>query len=164
VDRRVSGRRDRPTFSITIRPAEITDVDALLAIENAVFPTDRLGRRAFRHAVRSPTIICLVAARGKDLLGYVNVERRRNSAAGRLTSIAVAPRAAGMRLGHRLLAAAETETTVAGATRMRLEVRADNGVARRLYERAGYRLLDTLAHHYEDGSAALLYEKTLTRA
>lgn len=164
MDRRVSSPRKRPPLSVTIRAAVPADVDSLLEIENAVFPTDRLDHRAFRHAIRSPTIICLVARRHAEVLGYVAVERRRNSSAGRLTSIAVAPRAAGARVGERLLAAAEKAATAAALTRMRLEVRADNGRARRLYERAGYSVRETLDDYYEDGAAALRYEKALTSA
>jgi [ribosomal protein S18]-alanine N-acetyltransferase len=163
VDGRVSGSRKRPPLSVTIRAAAPADVDFLLDIENAVFPTDRLDRRAFRHAIRSPTIICLVAKRRAEVLGYVTVERRRTSSIGRLTSIAVAPRAAGARVGRRLLAAAEKAARAAALDRLRLEVRADNARARRLYEGTGYRMLETLDDYYEDGAAALRYEKALTR-
>ena len=158
----MSGPRRRPPLSVTIRAAAPADVDVLLDIENAVFPTDRLDRRAFRHAVRSPTIICLVAKRRAEVLGYVTVERRRTSSTGRLTSIAVAPRSAGARVGRRLLAAAEKAARAAALDRLRLEVRADYGRARRLYERAGYRVIESLDTYYEDGAAALRYEKTLT--
>jgi ribosomal protein S18 acetylase RimI-like enzyme len=161
VDGRVSGAGKRPPLSITIRAAAPADVAALLEIETTVFATDRLDRRAFRHAIRSPTIICLVASRRAEVLGYVTVERRRNSSAGRLTSIAVTPRAAGARVGQRLLAAAEKAASAAALNRMRLEVRADNRRAKRLYERAGYRVLETLDDYYEDGAAAVRYEKAV---
>jgi ribosomal-protein-alanine acetyltransferase len=160
VDRRVSGRR-RPPIAATIRPARPADIDALLAIENAAFATDRIERRAFRHAIRSPTIVCLVASRGSKVLGYGIVERRRNSATARLTSIAVAPEAAGAGLGRRLLPALEAEAIASGAWRMRLEVRADHEAARKLYETAGYRAVETLEGYYEDGGAAQRYEKAL---
>jgi ribosomal-protein-alanine acetyltransferase len=158
LDGRVSVARP---VRLAIRPAEPRDIGAVLAIETSVFPTDRLERRNFRYAIRSPTMICLVGA-GDEALGYVIVERRSNSTAARLTSIAVSPDAAGQGLGKRLLAAAEREASAAGATRMRLEVRADNGPARKLYERTGYRVIATLDGYYEDGAAALRYEKALS--
>jgi ribosomal-protein-alanine N-acetyltransferase len=164
VDRRVSGQRRRPPAQATIRPARPDDVDALLAIENAAFASDRIERRAFRHAIRSPTMICLVASNGAEVLGYGIVERRRNSTAARLTSIAVAPGAAGAGLGQCLLAALETEAVAAGAQRMRLEVHADNAPARKLYETRGYLLVATLEDYYEDGGAAQRYEKALASA
>ena len=145
-----------------IRPARPDDIEALLAIEMAAFTTDRIERRAFRHAMRSPTMICLVAARAGEVLGYGIIERRRNSTAARLTSIAVAPHGTGHGLGKGLLAALERDALAAGAQRMRLEVRADNDVARKLYETARYRVVETLDEYYEDGSAALRYEKALS--
>ena len=87
---------------------------------------------------------------------------RRNSTAARLTSIAVAPHGTGHGLGKGLLAALERDALAAGAQRMRLEVRADNDVARKLYESARYRVVETLDEYYEDGSAALRYEKALS--
>jgi [ribosomal protein S18]-alanine N-acetyltransferase len=161
VDRRVSGGRDRSSRDIIVRRAEASDLDALLAIENAAFTTDRLERRNFRHAVRSPTMICLVACKAENVLGYGIVERRRNAAAARLTSVAIEPHGTGQGLGTRLLEALEEETAAAGPRRMRLEVRADNAGARKLYERTGYRLVETLEDYHEDGGAALRYEKAL---
>ncbi len=86
MDGRVSGRCKRTFAQVAVRPARPDDIDALLAIESAAFATDRMERRAFRHAVHSPTMICLVAARGDYVLGYGIVERRRTSTAARLTS------------------------------------------------------------------------------
>ena len=161
MDGRVRGPAKRRPTDIAIRTAEAADLDALLDIENAVFPSDRLDRRNFRHAIRSPTMVCLVAGGAGEVLGYAIVERRRTSSAGRLTSIAVAPAAAGAGLGQRLLGEAEATARAAGLKRLRLEVRADNRAARKLYDRAGYRLVETLDDYYENGAAALRYEKAL---
>jgi ribosomal-protein-alanine N-acetyltransferase len=143
----------------SIRAAQSADVDALLAIE-AVFPTDRLDRRGFRHALASPTID-LLAAEDRGLAGYAMVHRRRGSALARLTSLAVRPDRAGRGLGQALLAAAERRALERGCTRMRLEVRTDNLPARRLYERSGYRCFATVEGYYEDGETARRYEKAL---
>ena len=155
------GRRKGSSFRGAIRPAESGHIDALVRIEEAVFAMDRLNRRNFRHAIRSPTMTCLVGQKGGEVLGYVILERRRGSTAARLTSIAVAPHAAGRGLGRKLLVAAEKAAREAGLRRMRLEVHADNATARKLYERAGYRLLETLGNYYENEASALRYEKAL---
>ena len=169
MERRLSGRRKRllaraTAQRVAIRPATPADTGAILAIEHAVFRTDRIERRAFRHAMRSPTIICLVAKEDGEILGYGIVERRRTSSAARLTSIAVAPHGLGRGIGKRLLAALERRAKAAGARRMRLEVRASNAAARALYEQAGYGIVDTLKEYYEDGATALRYERTIARA
>ncbi|NNM71074.1 ribosomal protein S18-alanine N-acetyltransferase [Enterovirga aerilata] len=154
----MSGAGRRRTAA-AIRPAEPDDVPALLAIEEASFPTDRLDRRALRHAVRSPTILARVAADGDEVLGYVLVQIRRGSDLAWLTSVAVAPGRQGDGLGRRLVDAAERAAREAGRTRIRLEVRADNEAARKLYERAGYRRIAVIPDYYEDGAAAWRYEK-----
>ena len=152
------------SHEVTIRPAEAGDVDALLALEEAAFAADRLERRAFHHAVRSPTIVSLVAVADEGLVGYVFIERRRNAGVARLTSIAVAPQVLGRGLGRRLLLSAEQAAARHGCRRLRLEVRADNGPAQSLYERTGYRRFETVEDYYEDGAAAWRYEKSLEAA
>jgi len=154
--------RARGGGKVEIRPARSEDVPELLSIENVSFPTDRLDRRAFNHAVRSPTILAQVAVapEGKAL-GYVLVQIRRGSDLGWLTSVAVLPDAHGQGVGSELVQAAEQSTREAGRARIRLEVRADNASAQTLYERAGYARSEVIPDYYEDGSAAWRYEKAL---
>ncbi|WP_375462129.1 GNAT family N-acetyltransferase [uncultured Enterovirga sp.] len=146
---------------IRIRGAEIRDLDLLLQLEEDAFPGDRLGLRDMRHAIRSPTILTLVAERKGTLAGYVFVQVRRGSTLGRLTSVAVTRDAAGQGVGRALVAAAEGAAVAAGCDRMRLEVRADNDRAARLYEAGGYRMIGEVPDYYEDCEAARHYEKRL---
>lgn len=144
-----------------IRPAEADDINGLLAIENTVFPTDRLDRRGFRYSIGSPTIDVLVASDRGEPLGYVMVHRRRNSTIAHLTSVAVADTASGRGLGRLLVDAAESVARKHGDRRLRLEVRGDNKVAQHLYETAGYVRFETVPKYYEDGADAHRYEKLL---
>jgi ribosomal-protein-alanine N-acetyltransferase len=147
--------------SIAIRDARDSDLGNLVRLENEAFAGDQLDRRAFRHALRSATIDMLVAEEAGEMLGYVQIQRRTGSDLARLTSVAVAGAAGGRGLGAMLVAAAEALAHRRGCGRMRLEVRADNVRARRLYERTGYALFTTVPEYYEDGEAALRFEKTL---
>ncbi|HEX8166162.1 MAG TPA: GNAT family N-acetyltransferase [Beijerinckiaceae bacterium] len=160
MDRALKSRAPRRHGTYGIREARPDDLDALLAVED-VFPTDRLGRRNFRHAVRSATTDLIVAEDEAGAAGYALVQRRRNSKVAHLSSIAVGPGAAGRGLGRALLEAAEARARANGCTRLRLEVRTDNGPAQKLYGRAGYRRLETVPDYYEDGAAAWRYEKDL---
>lgn len=153
---------DRACVSPTVRLAARADLDRLAAIEEAAFSGDRASRRALLHAITSPTIDCLVAEEGGQVIGYASLERRRNARAAHLSSLAVAPSVMGRGLGRVLLQAAETCARTSGFERLRLEVRADNGPARRLYERTGYTALIAIADYYEDGATAWRYEKRLT--
>ena len=151
-----------PQDAPVIREASPDDVDSLLAIEDAAFPGDRLTRRNFRHAIASPSIVSLVAEVEGRVTGYVLVETRRNARVARLSSIAVKPGAAGTGTGRRLAEAAGREARRRGCDRLRLEVRADNARAIALYEAAGYRRIGRERRYYEDGEAALKFEKALT--
>jgi [ribosomal protein S18]-alanine N-acetyltransferase len=145
----------------SIRPATRADLDGLLALEAGAFAHDRAERRAIRHAIDSPTITLLVAEEGGAVAGAATVEHRRGSGVARLTSVAVAPDRLGRGLGARLLAEAEAGARARGADRLRLEVRADNAAAIRLYERAGYHRFKVVPRYYEDGASAWRFEKAL---
>lgn len=144
------------------RPAEPGDLDGLLALEHAAFASDRLDRRALRHAIGSRSILALVVdGQDRGIAAYALVETRRGSAIGRLSSIAVSPAAAGRGTGRALLRDAEAAAAGAGCRLLRLEVRADNAAAIRLYEREGYVLIGREPDYYEDGETALRFEKAL---
>ncbi|WP_375456920.1 GNAT family N-acetyltransferase [uncultured Methylobacterium sp.] len=154
---------------LTVRPARLDDLDALVALEHATFATDRAERRAIRHAILSKTMSVLVALLRDDdgacvLVGAATLERRRNSRSARLSSIAVSSARAGLGLGGRLMQAVEDEARRHGCTRLRLEVRSDNGAGLRLYERRGYRRFAVRESYYEDGMEAWRYERLLTDA
>jgi [ribosomal protein S18]-alanine N-acetyltransferase len=153
-------RRDAP--ALTIRAAGPADLDALVALEHAAFPTDRAERRASRHAIRSASmdvLVALVDEGGAVLVGAAVLERRRGTRVARLVSIAVAPARGGLGLGGQLLDAAEARARSTGCDRLRLEVRADNGAGIRLYERRGYRRFAVRPDYYEDGMEAWRYER-----
>jgi ribosomal-protein-alanine N-acetyltransferase len=164
VDGCVSRDAAEPRADLVVRPAEPTDVDALLALEHAVFEIDRLERRSFRHAVRSPTVSLLVAEAADQVVAYAMILRRRGSAIAHLGSIAVAHAATGMGVGKQLLTASESEAAAHGGARLRLEVRDDNAVAQQLYETMGYERIGRIEDYYEDGAAAWRYEKELSAA
>lgn len=146
---------------LVLRDAAAADLDALVRLEDRVFPGDRLDRRAFRYALGSPTIDMRVAYADGAMLGYVQIQRRRGARVARLTSVAVSPEAHGQGVGRRLVSSAEALARENGCTALRLEVRADNARARGLYERAGYALFASVPDYYEDGEAALRFEKAL---
>jgi ribosomal protein S18 acetylase RimI-like enzyme len=146
----------------TLRPATLGDLDALFALEHAAFATDRAERRAIRHAIRSASMDVIVALIDGDVLvGAAVIERRKGTRIARLASIAVAPNRGGLGLGGRLLDAAEETARAKGCTRLRLEVRADNGAGIRLYERRGYTRFMVRPDYYEDGMEAWRYERAL---
>lgn len=146
-------------MSLAVRTARPSDLDALVAIELAAFPGDRLTRRALRRLVASPSAEVELAVIGDRVAGYFVVLFRDGSRVARLYSLAVAPGVTGA--GRRLLEAAEHAATMRGAGELRLEVRADNPRAIDLYARNGYRRVGDIPGYYEDGQTALRFRKML---
>jgi ribosomal protein S18 acetylase RimI-like enzyme len=144
-----------------LRPGRLRDVDALLALENAVFTTDILSRRSFRHFLTAPTSSLIVAEEGGRLAGYALVLYPARSKLARLYSIAVAPHIARSGIGPLLLAAAERAAARRKRRAMRLEVHEHNTRAIGRYEKSGYRLFGRLHRYYDDGGDALRFEKPL---
>lgn len=142
-----------------IRTARMSDIDALVAIENAVFEGDRISRKSFRHLVGASTAAVLVAESAGAPAGYAVVLFRKGSTGARLYSIAAKPHGGGK--GRALLAAAEQVALKRRRHSLRLEVRDDNARARALYERNGYRRIGEMPRYYADGATALRYEKPL---
>src|SRR5690606_17293017 len=145
-----------------IRPARASDIDALVTIENAVFQSDRISRRSFQHLFRSGAATILVSGAGAAISGYTMVLYRKGSTVARLYSIAVALRHSGSGIGKKLLEAAEQAACERGRMVLRLEVREENERARRFYEKAGYRRIGRKEKYYQDGAAALRFEKLLS--
>ena len=87
---------------------------------------------------------------------------RKDSATARLYSIAVAEQSRGLGLGQRLLQAAMDLARSRCMRELRLEVKASNKTAIRLYERAGFSFMRQIPKYYEDGATALRYRKDLT--
>jgi ribosomal protein S18 acetylase RimI-like enzyme len=147
---------------LPMRTAVPADVEALVAVENAVFETDRISRRSFLHFIASPSAELLVAHRAKGgIAGYTLVLYRRSTSVARLYSIAVVADMRGSGLGEALMAAAEEAARQHGELFMRLEVRPDNAHAIALYERRGYKLFGRCLDYYEDHADALRLEKSL---
>lgn len=146
-----------------MRRANPADLDALLALEQATFDSDRISRAQWRRHIGSATATVLVAGETPpDVDAAAVVFYRRNSPIARLYSLAVAAHARGTGLGGVLLAAVEADALARGCKSMRLEVRLDNLSAIALYEHRGYMRGSRIPGFYEDGSDAWRYVKHLT--
>ena len=151
-----------PAAAVRIRSAELSDLDDLVALEQHSFDSDRLSRAQFRRHLDSDSAKVLVASTGPHrFLGTAVVFFRKRSGVARLYSIATHHTARGQGVGSALLAAVEQLALRRRCRALRLEVRADNHGAARLYERLGYRRLVALAGYYEDGGDGWRYEKLL---
>jgi ribosomal protein S18 acetylase RimI-like enzyme len=146
---------------VKLRRGRRSDVEALVALEQAVFTYDLLSRRSFRHFLSAPGTTLLIAENAGKLAGYVLVLYPPRSRRARLYSIAVALHLGGRGVGARLLAAAEQAAWRRGRRSMRLEVHEHNTRAVSRYEKSGYRLFGRHRRYYDDHADALRFEKPL---
>jgi ribosomal protein S18 acetylase RimI-like enzyme len=144
-----------------IRPATVTDVPALVELENSCFDSDRLSARQIRYLLTKARAETLVEESEGRIRGYVLVLFSRATSSARLYSIAVDPAARKSGLARSLLAAAEEGAKAEGKAYMRLEIRRDNLPSQRLFLAAGYRQFAVEKDYYEDHAEALRYEKCL---
>ena len=114
---------ERRSAATRVRAAALTDLDALVEIENRCFDTDRLSRRSFRHLLTRGRAATLVAVRAGAILGYVLVLFSRGTSLARIYSLAVDPDSRGQGLGRELVSAAEDAAQDQECSEMRLEVR-----------------------------------------
>lgn len=144
-----------------VRRAVAADLDALTALEEAVFVTDCMSRRSIRSLLASPSAAVLIAEHQGRVAGAAVVLTRRRCTVGRLYSLAVDPAARGHGLGPALLAAAEAEARARGCRAIRLEVHETNARAIERYRRAGFTQFGRHVAYYEDQGDALRFEKAL---
>jgi ribosomal-protein-alanine acetyltransferase len=152
-------RESRPASSV--RRARPADLDAIDAIEASSFDADRFTRAALKRLIASMTAACLVAEIEGKVVGYVAVLFRIGTFVARIYSIAVHPDIRGRGVAQDLIEAAERAARTRGARSIRLEVRASNNAAVRLYDRAGFTFLERKPGYYQDGEDALRLEKRL---
>jgi [ribosomal protein S18]-alanine N-acetyltransferase len=154
-----SSPRSKPAAKL--RRGRNADLGALIALEQAVFTTDILSRRSFRHFLTAPGATLIVAEASGKLAGYVLVLYPPRSKLARLYSIAVAPHIGRRGVGPLLLAAGEAAARRRGRRAMRLEVHEHNSRAIARYEKSGYRPFGRHRGYYDDRGDALRFEKPL---
>jgi ribosomal-protein-alanine N-acetyltransferase len=154
----------RHPADLVVRAAEMADLEAILALENASFETDRLSKRALRRFIAAPSRPLIVARSGSELLGYILIVTRKGGRAARIYSLAVDARHGRRGVGRELLHAGERYARAHGLDALRLEVRYDNFAAIALYAKLGYREFGRHASYYADGAEALRFEKPLSAA
>ena len=150
------------TADVRVRRAEMSDLDDLVTLEDITFDSDRLSRAQYRRHLDSDTAQVLVAsANHRHFLGTAVLFFRKGCGVARLYSLATQPDARGKGVGSSLLDACAEFAQRRRCRALRLEVRADNVAAIRLYERLGYQRIGEYEHYYQDGMNAWRYELAL---
>ena len=145
----------------TLRPLRWWDLDAVHALEQELFGPTAWPLEAFWGELAQPNRTLLVAqpAAGPDappdagsgggVVGYAVAVV--NGADADVQTIGVSPRLQGRGVGRLLLRALLEAVRAAGATRVLLEVRADDAVAQGLYLSEGFEQVARRRGYYQPG-------------
>ena len=145
-----------------MRRAKPADLDAIMRLERETFVNDAWPEDAMRRELESPHGYYLVAVDDEEedperrLLGYAGLLAPSGSAQGDIQTIAVAPFVRGIGLGRGLMHALITQARRRHLAELFLEVRADNPIARALYESLGFEEIGVRRRYYRGGVDAVL--------
>lgn len=133
---------------LSLRPACLDDLDAIWAIESAVFGAEAWSREMMREELTADhrVYLALVDTRG-EVRGYGGVLTVGDE--GDIQTIALQPGARGSGQGRRLMNALLDEASQRAVQQVFLEVRADNPVARSLYASLGFAEIGVRPKYYQ---------------
>lgn len=155
--------KNKDFLPFKLRPAKISDIKALIILENKIFNYDQLAFQNFKHFLtrgHAQLIVC-VEANKKEIAGYSLVLFRKNSRKCRLYSLAMDPNYRGRGLGKMLLKKSETLAKKTGAVIIGLEVKEDNLGAITLYKTFGFQEIGKKEDYYSDHTTAIIFQKEL---
>lgn len=153
---------------MSLRAATLDDLDAIMALEEASFPTDAWARETMRQELASEhtRYFVLEGDAADDLLaGYAGLRALRGAADADVQTITIAERRRGRGEGRLLLRALLAEAVAAGAREVFLDVREDNAPARSLYRSEGFEEIGRRPRYYQpDDVDAVVMRLQLTAA
>ena len=114
--------------------------------------------RVKRH-IRDPECMVLVASRKGVIAGFAVM--KFNDVTAHLLLLAVQPGERRAGIGTAMLRWLEKSCLTAGIRHIRLEVRADNSVAKNFYAHLGYRQLGRVAAYYDKRESAVVMGRSL---
>lgn len=133
-----------------MRDLRWTDLPELASLEAELFPDDAWAQETWwAELAARPRRSYVVAVQHGRVIGYAGVDLGGEVAD--VMTMAVAPAARGSGLGRRLLDELVDRAEADHAAHLMLEVREDNGPARKLYETKGFKLLTVRRRYYQPG-------------
>lgn len=151
--------RTAPPEGVLLRPMTADDVDAVMALERALFPADAWTEGMLRDELaETATRRYTVAVTDDDaLVGYAGL--RFVPPEGDVQTMAVAQSAWGTGIGAALLTELLDQAARRGVRDLFLEVRSDNPRAQKLYARFGFEQIGVRRGYY-NGADALVMRRT----
>ena len=134
---------------MTSRAATLDDLDAIMALERASFPSDAWSDAMMREELASPHGWYVVVEEAGRVIGYAGLRAPRGARDADIQTITIASTARGRGRGRALLRELLEEAARRGITAVYLEVRADNPVAQGLYASEGFTEVGRRPRYYQ---------------
>lgn len=147
---------------MSVRVAEVSDLDAIMLLERESFMTDAWSEPMMREELLSPHGRYLVVEEAGQLVGYGGVRAPEGARDADIQTITIAASGRGQGRGRLLLRELLAVAESRGIREVFLEVRADNPVAQALYVSEGFAELGRRPHYYQpDDVDAIVMRLTL---
>jgi ribosomal protein S18 acetylase RimI-like enzyme len=140
-----------------ILSSNIRDLGQLRRIEQACFPKDAWPLLDLMAVLTFPEVVRLKAVIDGKMVGFIAGDPRRSEEMAWIATLGVLPEYRRQGIARALLLECENRLKFA---RLRLCVRMENTGAILLYEKEGYERVSVWPKYYNDGSDALVMEKT----
>jgi [ribosomal protein S18]-alanine N-acetyltransferase len=150
-----------PSGPFLLREYSPRDLERLCVLDRRCFPAKiAYPPQTMREAIEESGAFSIIAEDESGGIVAFVVAGRTSPRVGHIATIDVAPEARRRGLGTLLMQAAETRLTDLGVRKIRLETATSN-LARRLFEKLGYKRAGKIERYYQDGSDAWVMEKTV---
>jgi [ribosomal protein S18]-alanine N-acetyltransferase len=144
---------------VTIRPATVDDLDAIMAIERVAFAADAWSVAMMQEELASPHNRYVVVEEAGRIAGYAGLRAPQGSKDGDIQTIALTASSRGRGTGRALLTSLLDQARALGVKNVFLDVRVDNAVAQGLYRSLGFREIGTRLNYYAaEGVDALVMQ------
>ena len=141
-----------------IKKAEAKDAKELDRLISAEFPYKQLSREKIEERMKRPEIVVFKKIAGKEMAGFVEIEIMEQAAM--INAISVKSKFRKRGFGKELLEHSVGTLMESGVETARLLVKAENGMAKKLYKKCGFEFMGLHARKIE-GSDVEVWEKRL---
>lgn len=134
---------------VTVRKATLDDLDDIMALERATFPSDAWSRELMASELVAGHTHYVVMHAGDELVAYGGVSSPEGIELADIQTLAVASTRRRSGLGTALLLTLLDAARDRGAREVLLEVRADNPAAQALYAQHGFEAIAVRPRYYQ---------------
>ena len=142
--------------NIECKQASVVDLDQVLKIDNSLFELDKYSMQTFKESIENNTQKLLVASVDGKVVGYILFSYIMDEA--ELLKIGVSTQFQRMGVGKILHESMLKFLKEQSVKNIFLEVRIDNNIAIKFYEKNGYEKV-TVREKYYQGIDAVIYRK-----